>query len=444
MTMSDDDPVLARDQLARYQVPSAPSGFSDRVMAAIASDTGDRRSARPRRAIIAAASVFAIAAAAVLFVVLRSGTSVPAVDGARQTEARETIEVADRAVVVASGGTRLQWHVANHDAVVDQTSGSAFYRVERGGRFDVRTPLGVVSVTGTCFSVEVMSMKNPFDPKTLRGAAVGAAIATGVIVAVYEGNVSLANPAGRLKLGAGETGVIDHAAPPVARTADTSGSGALAAANARIASLEAENTKLRAGSGSAAPADEPSDPAYYYAPSADSLREMAQDCEIVYDLPGLNGNDLVDRDRAAEIGISDAERAAINRAYATVSDRAVEQLRHLYVELTGTDPDVAAALSANALEEEIRSKSGEEAELEARTRFARERAGLEPMPTPAELARRPPIERYLQIVVNLGNEAETAAASVVGATRARELRAHDNAGWHSSVNQRSGCTVRHY
>jgi hypothetical protein len=200
---------------------------------------------------------------------------------------------------------------------------------------------------------------------------------------------------------------------------------------------------LRTSSKVAAAHDEPEDLGRYYAPSAESLNEMAKDCQIAYDDPGLDGHDLVENERAAEIGISDAERAAINRAYGAVSDRTVDQLRRLYIELTGADADVAAALSPSALEGEIYAKSGDEAELEARTRIARERAGLEPTPTPAELARRPPIERYLQIVVNLGNEAETAAASVVGATRARELRAHQNAGWHGGAHSHGGCTITH-
>jgi hypothetical protein len=45
--------------------------------------------------------------------------------------------------------------------------------------------------------------------------------------------------------------------------------------------------------------------------------------------------------------------------------------------------------------------------------------------------------------IALGAEAEAAAASVVGATRARELRSHGGAsGWYNSVSEHGGCKER--
>jgi len=89
--------------------------------------------------------------------------------------------------------------------------------------------------------------------------------------------------------------------------------------------------------------------------------------------------------------------------------------------------------------QEITAKSPPEDELGARRRISRERAGLDPMPSATDLARRPIIERYLRIMMRLGNDAEAAAASVLGAQRAHELRIHGGAGWNGTVADYGSC-----
>jgi hypothetical protein len=446
MTEEDrDDQLLSPASLARYVVPGAPTGFAARVTASITSEEREPSAPSPSRTQRwrrGAAIALALVATIAIVVWSVGGARSRGGAGTRVTTTRETIGLAARGVVVAEPHTALRWTVANNgNAVVEQTSGSAFYRVERSGPFEVRTPLGVVSVTGTCFSIEVIEM-NKKD--ALKGAVAGAAIATAVAVTVYEGGVTFANPRGQIQLVAGEAGTVraggaPEATPPTTHVAASE----LAAANARIAKLEATLRSTRSS------ADEKQilsatrgDPGRYYAPSAKTLREFADTCWIAFDRPGLSTDErpeLVDDELSTGVGLTDAERTAINHAYAKVHDGAIDTLRRLYMELTGSDGDAAAALSIDAIADELEAKSPAADELEARRRIARERAGLEPAPTGQALARRPIVERYLRIMVNLGHEAEAAAAGVIGAKRAHELRAHQGFGWNGSVSDYGGC-----
>jgi hypothetical protein len=170
---------------------------------------------------------------------------------------------------------------------------------------------------------------------------------------------------------------------------------------------------------------------------------MADNCEVAYDLPVLGDRDeLVDSNLAAAAGLSDDERARINTAYDAIETEAMAELRGLYVELTGVDADAAAALSASALEQEIQNKSTPGEEGAARRRYARERAGLDPLPSAADLAARSPYERLLHVEVELGGRAEAAAAGVIGPDRAQSLRVRDGAGWNHSSHSHGGCDPR--
>ncbi|HTR50784.1 MAG TPA: hypothetical protein VMJ10_08770 [Kofleriaceae bacterium] len=436
--MTDNDPLAPR-RLAEYDVPGAPSGFASRVMAAI-DDAPPLRSPRRRWPLIAGA----VAAVAAIAIIAKLGLgSDEHASGARTiADRRETVMLARRGVAVAEPGTALNWTIAGDGAAeVEQSSGRAFYRVEHGGPFEVRTPLGVVQVTGTCFSVEVTAMKNPINRDMVKGASFGAVVATAVLVTVYEGSITLANPSGQLQVAPGDTAIVRPGEPPRRESAAIASSRELADARARIVTLEHE---LAAARGADKGADiQNHDPGRYYAPSPETLREMADKCWIAFDRPPFTADgapELVDAKLAIAVGVSDAERAAINAAYKTTQDRELEALRRLYMELTGADADTTAMLSVDALEAEITAKSSDDDEIAARRAIARSRAGLEPEPTGAELVRRSAIERMLRLEIALGSEAEAAAASVVGADRAHELRAHDGAaGWQNSVSDYGGC-----
>lgn len=460
MTTTPRDP-LDPEQLASYDVPGAPAGFADRVMAAVAAPESATatatatRSRSPRGALAALGALAAVLAIALGWSLLRgqpAAVRAGAGDahGAHVAAARETIALGGRGLAVAEPGTQLRWDVADDGAArVEQDRGSAFYRVERGGTFEVATPLGVVTVTGTCFSVEV-SMGKP-SKDSIRGAMIGAALATAVVVTVYEGGVSFARGGDRVRAGAGDSVVARAGESPQVRgggglAATASAQAELAIARARVADLEHQLAGSSGGSGAAAssatrrrPTDD--DPTAYFAPTHDQLADMAATCTVAYDMPPFGGDhdDLVSADTAAQAGLGDADRAAVDDAYRAVEARDLAQLRALYVELTGVEPDAAATLSPNAIVDDIEAKSDPADAALARKRISAERAGLAPAPSAPELASHAIVERMLRVEANLGNDAEAAAAGVLGGDRARALRAITGTGWNGSTHSHGGC-----
>ena len=432
--MSEDDPLFSPDRLAEYEVPGAPRGFASRVMAAVAAPPHRRR-----WPLVAAAGAVVASAATAIALVRGSGEHA---SGARVASARETVTLGGRGVAVAEAGTALSWTIGS-DAVVEQSSGRVFYRVEHSGPFEVRTPLGDVQVTGTCFAVEII-MKNPINRDVMKGAGLGAVLATAVVVTVYEGGVTFANPSGRVHVAPGETATARTGEPPrIGGTATTLAVDVqnLDEARAKIAELQGQLAVAR-GDRKADTDPRHGDPGRYYDPSPDTLREMAATCWIAFDQPPPADNELVDGDLASTVGVSTAERAAINEAYRKVQERELDAIRKLYMELTGADADATAPLSFEALDAEIKAKTSDADEIAARRNIARARAGLDPEPSPAELAHRSAIERMIRIRMRLGAEAEAAAASVVGAARAHDLRTHNGVGWRNTVSDYGGCDKR--
>ncbi len=169
-----DEPKLNPHDLSAFEAPRASAGFADQVIARVGSP--------PRRTVRrwAVPALLAVVVSAV-WVVERSSRAEPTT-GARVTLTRETLSVG-RAVVVAEAGTSLRWSVGERSAELEQANGKAFYRVEAGGAFTVRTPAGPVSVTGTCFEIEVVPMA--WSKTQKRSAAALAGLA--VTVAVLEG-----------------------------------------------------------------------------------------------------------------------------------------------------------------------------------------------------------------------------------------------------------------
>ena len=478
-----DDRLLARERLERYRVPGAPEGFAARVAAAVAAgaageavaaaDGSDSRqapvsrSSRGRRrsmaVMVAGAAVLVAAAAALVLSARGGGPGGQARSGRAVAEAaRRSVDVGGRAVGVLEPGARVAWRVEpSGRAEVRQTAGDVFYRVEPGGPFAVATLAGRVTVTGTCFRVEVDDMKG-MNKDRWKGAAVGAAIATAVLVTVYEGSVTLASPDGTASVAPGQTALARAGAPP--QVLDGAGEAAapsqaqaraqLVQARARIATLETELAQAhQTGGGTQAhPAGDqddgmgplpagPEDPNRYTDPSPDTLKDMAKNCQIAFDQPPLTTEDdpvLVDAALAKKNGVTAADRAAINRAYQAVHDRAIAELRQLYIEVTG-DRDGADHLSADALRTEIVKKSPPADTTAALRRISRERAGLIPPVPAAELSQRPPVEQLYRLDLDLGREAEQAAAGVVGADVAHALRTTQGNGWEGTQYEYGGC-----
>jgi hypothetical protein len=188
-----------------WPCPEPPPDLAARVLAGLAAGgpleapraETPRLDRRPRRQLIAAASL-AVAAAAAL-VVWWPGRRAVDEDGVQVAQARTTVDIGGRAAAALEPGAELQWSVRKRRAHVQQRHGSVFYRVERGGPFQVDTPAGAVEVTGTCFRV------------TLDGHAPRAT----TLVSVLEGTVNVSSGDGRLTLHAGDAARLVNGQAPV-------------------------------------------------------------------------------------------------------------------------------------------------------------------------------------------------------------------------------------
>jgi hypothetical protein len=427
--MTDDDrvPELDADERAGLDAWTAappPAGFADRVLAARratppaapASPSPLPRPVRTAAIVVSAACVGAFAMAAIRGL---GGESTAATRGESVGGPRRSIALGGRGVAVAEAEAALTWSV-DGAARVEQTAGSVFYRVEPGGPFTVVTPAGEVRATGTCFSVEI----EPMSPSrsTLAGAAAGAVIAAIAVVTVYEGGVIVVVPdgGGERRVAAGEQVRVGKR-PAAGQAPGAVGAGPLdplardQAQRARIAALEAQVAKLTADSADLSWVD----------PTPEELLTMARECQVTMDAPGVFESEpgALEPELGARLGLSTAEVAAVNEVIREVHGQYRDQLRALYIEVTG-DSAGADALSPHALFEEIEDKSPRDEGPRARRRIARERAGLEA--PPADPSRLPPLERAFRAQADLGVVTERGLAARLGPERAHALRRGGN------------------
>jgi len=216
--MSDpDERDIDRAVLDAYEVPATPADLEDRLWQRIHAAPPSR--SRRWRFAAGAAGAAALAALASVAWFVTSGAPAVAHSGAAKTAERTTLSVG-KATLVAEPDTTLTWTSSDRGVRIEQRSGNVFYRVEPGRPFVVVTDVGELSALGTCFRVEVSSMKLP--KQGLIGGAIGAVVTAGVFVAVFEGRVSLANDRGRVEIAAGQSASIasgsDAKAGPPAMT----------------------------------------------------------------------------------------------------------------------------------------------------------------------------------------------------------------------------------
>ena len=427
--------------LGLWPAASPPSAFADDVIdaAAAAATRGEGRRRTATR-LAAGALAVVVTGAIVLLVRVVAGSHAEPGFGARIAERRETLRIGERAVAVAEPGAALAWRVGDA-ALVEQSRGNVFYRVDRGETpFGVTTPAGRVAVLGTCFRVDVAEGSTT--------------------VAVYEGVVSVENERGRLSVSPGEQAVLSpgrvpiavplpwlaaHAQlPPAAPSATPAELLARERAyRAQIAALrgrasELENQLAVAHRSEAIPDSiEPGRPPTdkYDGFSHDELAWMARKCELRYDLPGYAyaTEFSVKESTAAQLGVSAAEREAIDRINREGDPKLVEQTKDLYAEITG-DRTVADALEPRTLQHEIFLKSRRGDEERATQRLSAERAGL--ARPPSSLSGLPPVERLLRLLAASGDQYEQRLAAVFGAKRAAELR-HQHVGM--GLRVQAGC-----
>jgi hypothetical protein len=442
--MSEDDDKLDRGKLeGAWPADEPPAGFAARVTAAAESERTARGARPPRRSFWVGGALLATAAAIAL--ALRATPS-PSV-GERLVGARETISLGARGLAVAEPESALKWHVDGAGAEVEQSAGDVFYRVEKGGPFIVRTPAGEVRVRGTCFRVEVDPMKT-----SLMQMGAGAAIATAVLVTAYEGKVILANEKGQTAIAAGEQARVARGQAPSeasdARTA--SAAAALQAPSGDITREEllkrdqAQRTELEklraqvkqletAGAASASGEKKRDD---FTNVGKDEIQQMAKDCRLKWDQPGINSKpETIGDEFAQKVGLTDAERAEANRVTADLNARVTAQLRQLYVEVTG-DRAGADNLTPNALQQEILEKSSEKDAKQAYYDISHERAGLSPLP--ASFDGEPPVERMMRLMTGLGDQYERELGKVLGPDLAHRMRS-ERGGWSSRSVSSMGC-----
>ena len=205
MSVDDEgglDPRVQRLIAATRQPPEVGEERRQRLWSRVAGDAEalERRSARRRTILMVS---IAVAACALLVLGLRAVTR-PGTSGSGELAsgtAWETATLADVGVAVAAPGAELRWRTGEDGNVrVQQEAGRVFYRVSPEDVFEINTQAGTIEVLGTSFEVEVSEVKRD----RVKSAALGAAVATAVVVTVYEGRVAFGNDQGRVEVAAGE------------------------------------------------------------------------------------------------------------------------------------------------------------------------------------------------------------------------------------------------
>jgi len=418
----NDDEMIAR-ALADWPAAEPPAGFAERVLSARGAHRDGARRFRWRLpAMTAAIALIAIAGA-----MLARGLSASA--GQRTVSSRETIELGRRGLAVAESGTRLSWAVsAGGDARISQATGNVFYRVEPGGPFVVTAPGAELTVTGTCFRVEVTPMASLKE--NARAALAGAAVASAVLVTVYEGRVHVksgehAQDAVELRAGeqsrfegtraAGTTASAAPPRPPVASAhvdplSPQQGDNQSATLRARIAELEAEVARLSTAKPKEPAASDPFKKVRGF--TADELKQFAEKCELHVGQPayGLTPPTF-DTQAAKELSIAASESDQINQILSAQNGAFIKSMRELYIAVTG-DASGADQLDVPAMMNEIISKSPPAAVAAARQEVSLENAGL--ATPPADPSQETAITRMYRLLNGSGAKLQDALASSLG------------------------------
>lgn len=442
--MNDDElNESERGALDAWAPLTPPPDFTDRVMAARAAPA-TKRAKWP----FVAAGVASAAAAAILVFTLRD-PSHAASGELLATATRTTNALGDRAVAVAEPDATLTWRLDDDgDAVIEQRAGDVFYRVDRGGAFVVHTPAGDVHVTGTCFRIEIKSMTK--TKQLILSGTLGATIATGVIVTVYEGHVIADSKTGsRAEVVAGKRATMGPDGRTIVASADTPDRDgeALVAFDDRSATREqliqraavqqTEIAKLRTKVADLERASGRHDDAAeegraWYDPSPERLAAWVGECQVRADEPGFDRWQPSTSLGKNERGLEPSELPQVNAALLEVQQQWKTLVRSLYIEATG-DTAGAETLSIDAMRGEIEEKGDRQEHNLLLQRIAQERAGL--IQPPADLSKTSPLERLFRAYIKLGDQSEQALAKRLGPERAKAIRGD---GWGSRSNW-SGC-----
>ncbi len=484
---ADSEPALTDAEREGWPSAEPSPGFAERVMAARARDAArdDAPSAKPApRGRGWRWNVGWVAVAAVLL--SASGwwlSRARPAEGSLVADQRRSVTLGERAVAVAESGTVMRWRVeADGAATVYQDAGRVFYRVDEGERFEVLTPRGTVGVEGTCFTVEMKTMQDDSKPSrrsTLKPGLVGAALASAVVVTVYEGRVAVADDRTEVSVDAGQRArsqgghgwTVDDDSGPRARPGANSDAepSVVAMAGDPVAQLRKqaltlermraaneaqldEIDELRKQLGKTDPAEAAAKQARTCAqqaraegcsiadPDQETLLELARCGGVQVDIPGFitldPSEDIATQagDWAQRNGLSDDDAAKLYAVAEEFRTARFETMRALLAEI-GEDTDVSDALPAQALGGAIEAQYDPEEAMAVRRSVSKERAGLQTPPT--DLGSLSPTERYIRLTFGVGNDFEAAVAGALGPEQAHALRAADQ-GWPGGTSTYSG------
>ncbi len=407
---TDDDDKL---DLSAWDVDEPPSGFAERVVTAA---RRERTSAEPRREreekrdmpersrLWLAASVAIGLAASTLFYV--ANRDVPKGEVSADDQRKE-VKIGDRAVAVLEPGASLKWVGTE----VDQTRGEIFYRVERGDGFRVHTALGNVDVQGTCFRVDLRGRERTSEMQTQdwKAAAIGAAVATALIVSVYEGKVAVSHANERVSLAPGQsvtatdgtTLAVSSQAPGAGAASEESALenanknlvGSVSELKNRLEMIEGQKKSLEAKlvvaeeklevekrGGDAAPKKSEFDL------SQDDLVALAKEGTLKYRAPCTKRDYRPDAETLQKLSLSPQDGDTIAAAYKKVAQFRELQMRPACQEVLGKS-ELSEKMSLDGcmhLVADLLSDTDPKARREAQQHAVDIRAGLKPTPGPNE------------------------------------------------------------
>ena len=261
-----------------------------------------------------------------------------------------------------------------------------------------------------------------------------AALATAVLVTVYEGHVIAETRNARTELAAGTRATRDSRtgatliADAIAATVDDDHAtreqliarsrqqaAQLARLRERVARLEP------AGGGNVGimgQVDVAEPGRMWHDPSPETLAAWAADCHVRIDEPALEHFQPVTA-ASDDNHLHPDELADYNATMSEIMKQWRAAMRGLYVEATG-DTTGAETLSVESMRHEIQDKSGPGEYNLVMQAISRERAGL--AAPPADLSKASTYERMMRASTALGDQTEAALAKRVGAERAHAIR----------------------
>jgi hypothetical protein len=444
--MSDGEPVEPQRVEQRQRLmdelwpcPPPPADFAQRVLAQSRAPEPkpERRGPLLRRWPLVAAfagGAVALALGIVLMNGARFDTSAGrAIEGHVVSESRQTIDIGERALAVAESGSALAWTSGRDGAVrVEQSWGDVFYRVSQGGPFLVRTPVGEVEVTGTCFRIALVTASQGQDQGE-----------RSMLVEVFEGGVRARSGTNEITLRAGERARLQPDRIPLplerplsgATAGGADGDGAISSSldelrarerasrarslqlEARLRELERSVTRPGGNTGNADGSMPPRSKLFDFTP--EERRALAARCQFRWSIP-RHLTQWAPPEFDQSLIVDPVERAAIVRVIEDQRTTFIEQLRAIYTEVAG-DAATAAKLSPMSLHHEIDGKTPKPDGVQARQLILLEWSGARTTPTEAELALRPAVERYWRLMVNAADDTIHRLTPVVGLDRARAL-----------------------